>query len=125
MDSRGLGPEDDETPNTLRHPRRPLPPLRKACGLPLPLAENLGDRCEDLRRTRHARFRTFQSVRHDNHSQEIMKHRGRKQELNNQKHWGLLVSPSSGMNESCELETVVDRESRLRNERLELAGVSC
>ena len=96
----------------MRLGRRPLPPLRKACWVTLPLADYLGDRGGDLRRTWHARFHTFQSVRHVDHSQGIMKHRGRKQDLNNQKPGGSLVSPSGGMNESCELEKVVDRESR-------------
>ena len=97
MNSRGREPEDDETPNALRRPRRSLPPLRKACWLPLPLAEKLGDRGGDLRRTRHARFHKFQSVRHVDVSQGKMKHRGRKQDLHNQKPGGLLVSPSGGM----------------------------
>ena len=123
MDSSGCEPEEDETPNALRHPRRPLPPLRKACWLPLPLADNLGDHGGDLRRTRHTRFHTFKSVRPVDHSQGIMKHRCRKQELN-QKPWGLLVSRSGGMKESCELEKIVDRKSHsLPDERLELAGV--
>ena len=69
MDSHGL----DETPNALRHARRPLPPLREACSLPIPLTEKLGDRSGDLRRTRHARFHMIHRVRRDNHSQGTMK----------------------------------------------------